>query len=144
MFDTTAFNSVVKGNAPIESLTGHQIYTTHVQWDELNNTNNSELKAALIQGFVSINPISISTESATWGISKWNKAKWTTDKMCEQITSDLDMLMKHRNNKKDALIAETAIKHALTLVTNDRNLAAVTQKHGGACIIFEDFIKGKI
>ena len=62
--------------------------------------------------------------------------------MCEQITSDLDKLMSHRNNKKDALIAETTIKHDLTLVTNDRNLTAVTQKHGGACINFEEFIEG--
>ena len=141
MFDTTAFNDVVKGNVPVELLIGQKIYTTHVQWDEINNTKNPELKDALIEGFIDICPISISTESAAWGVSKWNKAKWTTDNICKQITSDLNRLKRHRNNKKDTLIAETAIKHEFTLVTNDKDLSAVTLDHGGTCINFEHFMR---
>ena len=38
------------------------------------------------------------------------------------------------NNKRDALIAETAIRNDLTLVTEDRDLAEVARDHGGAPI----------
>ena len=51
MFDTTAFNSFVKGEIPMKLIAGHSIYVTHIQWDELNDTKDDELKAALTQGF---------------------------------------------------------------------------------------------
>ena len=144
MFDTTAFNSIVKGKVPVELLAGYKIYATHIQWDELNDTKKPELKAALTKGYVDINPISVPTESAVWDISKWDEAKWTADDVCEQITSDLDKLKRHRNNKKDALIAETAIKRDFTLITDDKNLNKVTHKHGGTCIYFEEFLENNI
>ena len=75
MFDTTAFNSFVKGKVPVELFAGYNIYATHIQWDELNNTPATELKAALIQGFIDIATLCVSIESAAWGISKWDKAK---------------------------------------------------------------------
>lgn len=140
MFDTTAFNSFVKGEIPVKLITGHSIYATHIQWDELNDTKDDKRKAALTQGFMKISPTSVSTESAVWGTSKWGKSKWTSDDKCRQIKTDLDNLEKHRNNRKDALIAETAIKNDFTLVTNDKNLVTATQKHGGTCICFEDFL----
>ena len=141
MFDTTAFNSFVKGEMPVKLIAGHSIYATHIQWDELNDTKDDELKAALTQGFMNISPTSVSTESAAWKVSKWGKSKWATDDMCRQIKFDLDKLKKHHNNKKDALIAETAIKHDFTLVTNDNHLTAVTHRYGGNSIDFEDFLE---
>ena len=88
-----------------------------------------------------ISPTPVSTESAVWDVSKWGKSKWATDDMCRQIKSDLDKLKKHRNNIKDALIAETAIKHDFLLVTNDNHLTAVTHRHGGNSIDFEEFLE---
>ena len=75
-----------------------------------------------------------------WSVSKWSKAKWTTDDMCEQITSELDKLKKRPNNKKEALIAEIAIKHGFTLVTDDHNLTTVGDKDGEKCISYKGFI----
>jgi len=44
------------------------------------------------------------------------------------------------NNTRDILIAVTALKRGYTLVTNDRDLAAVLQESGGKAITFEELV----
>ena len=102
MFDTNAFDRILDGLIPIESMMGRvAVYATHVQRDEIANIpeTKAEWRTALISLFTrlveetpteSLAVVSsrvgdarvgrdrmISTESAAWGVSKWGQAKWT-------------------------------------------------------------------
>ena len=57
------------------------------------------------------------------------------------IKRDLDKRKKKNNNVEDALIAETAIKNGLTLVTDDEKLRVVAMQYGGECMYFEHFFQ---
>lgn len=90
------------------------------------------------------------TESAVWGVSGWDDCKWSEDVVAESgqdiAESDQQALNLYNailrelnaknngksNNKEDALIAETAIKNRLILVTHDKDLFAVVTKLQGA------------
>lgn len=52
MFDTMVFNRILDGVISIQSLTGHVVaHATHIQRDEINNTQNPERRALLVQVF---------------------------------------------------------------------------------------------
>ena len=140
MFDTVAFNRVVEYDV-FDSLYNKKllIYATHAQRDEINNTKNLEKKSQLLRVFCEI-PKIIPTESAVWGRSKWNEAKWTSDDLYENFKAELDCRNnKNPNNVYDALIADTSIKNGFTLVTADIDLCDVTRIFGGNCASFVDF-----
>ena len=147
MFDTVAFNRVVEEGVSSEELADCiEVYTTHIQRDEIHKTPDPEKRSKLNQVFLDLvsgtTPSDggsfISTESAVWDKSKWNAAKWTKrDNLYSPIKRDLDKRKKKKNNVEDALIAETAIKNGLTLVTNDENLRVVAMQYGGECMYFE-------
>jgi predicted nucleic acid-binding protein len=67
-----------------------------------------------------------------WDVSSWDECKWGNDgdNLYEVIRDDLNKFRNKPNNIQDALIAETAIRNALVLVTNDKDLKNVAQKHG--------------
>ena len=87
------------------------------------------------------------TESAAWNVSKWNQARWTEDdNLCEPIEAELDKRKRERgkrkySNRKDALIAETAIKNGYTLVTCDVNLREIASGLGANCMTFEQLLQ---
>ena len=139
MFDTVAFNRVVEYDV-FDSLYNKKllVYATHVQRDEINKTQNPDKKSQLLRVFRKI-PKIVSTESAVWGRSKWNEAKWTSDDLYKKIKAELDCRNKKPNNDYDALIADTSIKKSFTLVTHDKNLCEATRKFGGNCASFVDF-----
>jgi hypothetical protein len=92
----------------------------------------------------------IPTESALWGISKWGQCKWGSgaisqssslynvgrygvgtyggDSLCKEILEKLNQRDKRKNNPKDALIADTAMKRGFVLITNDVPLYEVVTK----------------
>lgn len=45
------------------------------------------------------------------------------------------------NVDRDVLIADTAIKNKLTLVTDDKDLREVVQEVGGSATSFDDFMR---
>jgi len=164
MLDTNIFNSLLDGSLPIEDLVGKAtFFATHIQADELSNTSDDKRRESLLQLFADIKGTAlptesfvldvsrldqanlggdrmIPTESARLGISQWGRAKWTApDNLFDSIRSMLNKLNRAKpNNIMDALIAETAIKNGLTLVTHDSDLFHATTHFGGACInVFE-------
>ncbi len=167
MFDTRAFNLILDGLFPLESLKGRlTAYSTHIQRDEINNTKNPERRADLLQVFKDVVSESVPTdslvlgvssigearlggervvptESAVWGVSRWGEAKWTAnDNLFTPIKASLDTLNKgKRNNVQDALIAEASIKGDYLLVTDDVDLIEVTKRYGGKCISPEELLR---
>lgn len=144
MFDTNIFNHILDGEVDLSGFVGRaKFYATHVQIDELNKTSNDGRRAALLRVFQEVSSIPVPTESAVWGVSKWNQCKWTpSDNLYQPIKSKLDQLNKNKpNNVEDALIAETAIKNGFTLVTHDCDLFRVTTEFGGACTNFRQVLK---
>ena len=95
------------------------------------------------------------TESAVWGISQWGQSKWgQPDSLLSKLRARLNQktdssIGKSRNRKvkearvndvRDALIAETAIRNHLILVTNDIRLQSAVGELGGQWCRFDDFL----
>lgn len=143
IFDTNIFNRILDGEINISvALKDSEVYVTHIQWDEINNTKNIERRNGLAKIFRTINPKNIPTESAVWDISRWDQAKWPKeDNIFEKIKSRLDEIKKDKNNTKDALIAETAVENKLVLVTEDQNLSRVAKIFGVKSQRLENVLK---
>ena len=149
MFDTVAFNRVVEGGISPEELADFiEVYATNIQRKEIDATRDPEKREKL--GKVFRNLISASeatdngpllfTESMVWDECEWGSAKWSgNDTLYDDIKTALDVLDKksEKANIRDALIAETAIKNGLTLVTDDKKLTEVAMQHGGECMYVE-------
>ncbi len=136
MLDTTEFNAVAKGYVDISAYAGKRLFATHVQLDELNNARPEEKRARLLAAFDEIAPEKLLTESGVWGIvSRWGEFKWSAgDGVFKRMLSRLEELdgeKRYPNQHRDILIAETAIKNGLTLVSDDRRLRKVTEEFGG-------------
>lgn len=139
MFDTNIYNHILDGSITIESHKGKaDFYATHVQIDELRKTKDSERKKVLLEIFNQfVEPTDlISTETPIWDVSVWDGCKWNDDtRLYESIKTSLDSLNKNKsNNIQDALIADTAIKNNIILVTHDSHLYKVVTKHKCLCV----------
>lgn len=166
MFDTNIFNEILDGNLDISKIMKeNDLFVTHIQRDEINATKKVERKSALLSVFVEIcDPekksstlptenfvLGVSrldqaklssvlpTESFVWDTSNWNEAKWSDGSLFCKIEEKLNAKNKGKpNNRKDALIAETAILNGLSLVTHDSDLFfVVTAFKGSALNIYE-------
>jgi hypothetical protein len=146
VFDTNIFNRVLDLDIPVEAFS-HRVsaYATHVQRDEINNTRKDERREALANIFTDVIPEKgniIPTRSAVWGVSKWGQSMWTGDDLCMTLKRELDKKNKSKkNNIKDALIADTAIKGKYVLVTDDGDLKIVTEQHGGECWTLDEMLE---
>jgi predicted nucleic acid-binding protein len=158
LLDTNVFNHVFDGTIDLASLRGKRLFATHVQRDELANTKDPVRREALLETFAQLLaeqvPTSsmipgisvpggalpggggvVPTESAVWGVSRWGAAKWgNSDDVFAAMHQELNALNKRKgNNAHDILIAETALRNGLVLITADSDLFAVVTKFGGAC-----------
>ncbi len=103
-----------------------QFFTTHVQKDEINNTQNENRRNELLAIFEEVKN-EIPTESAFWDFSDWDRSKWAEDDLAEEILKELNKKDKRKSNPNDALIADTAIKNNYTLITEDGPLYEVVK-----------------
>ena len=138
MLDTTEFNAVAKGGIALSTYAGLRVFATHVQLDELKNTANEQRRAQLISTFEEIDPETLPTETAVWDISTWDEARWSADDglfdgMLTRLI-ELDGRDRGENQRRDILIAETAIKNGLILLSGDFNLRTVTTEFGGRAV----------
>lgn len=153
ILDTNVFNHVLDETIDVAKLTGRRLLATHVQRDELLNTKDQIRRDALLSVFKVLTtgqaPASsavaggaaasdsglVPTESAVWGVSRWDEAKWgANDDVFTGMRGELDTLNKRKgNNPQDILIAETALRNNWVLITSDADLFAVVTKYGGAC-----------
>ena len=165
MFDTNVFNRILDGQLSIETSRGDIIaYATHIQRDEINNTKNPDRRGQLLKVFheeiIDSEPTSsfslgtsrldearlagdrvLPTSSAAWDTSRWDQASWgDEDNIFESMKGELDALNRgKKNNVQDILIAETALKRGLTLVTDDSHLRTVIMKFGGHALSVAEF-----
>lgn len=142
MFDTVIFNRVVEHKIPVELFTEYvDVYATHVQQDEIDKTPDHQKRADLKRVFTNLDTEKVPTESAVWDESRWDESKWSgDDDLCKRIGAALDRCKKKKNNIRDALIAETAIKNTFTLVTDDRCLKEEVLKLGGGCLSWRELL----
>ncbi len=139
MVDTNVFNRLVKGVISECDLPSGRYLATHVQRDELGATPDGGLGSALIAKFENIVDNELATESFVLDLSRLDQAKLSHDG--SQFDAMLARLVEldnargkrpQRNNQvRDVLIAETSIKHGVTLLTCDKNLERVTTEFGG-------------
>lgn len=153
MFDTVAFNCALDiGDSALKAAYARgelRLYATHIQRDELCNTKEPDRRGKLIEIFEFLVPRDtdpehageIPTESAVIGVSRFGKAKFSDGVLYQRILTAMDECKKENNNKRDALIAETAIRNNLILVTDDKVLAKVTRQFGGEAISFDELLR---
>jgi hypothetical protein len=147
MLDSNFFDRVVAGEIAVDLIARHAVFATHVQKDELDRTRDDTRRAQLLAAFDAVGPGMKPTSTMLWGDSKWGEAQWSDGAVYKVMLARLEELDKVSDKKskelfnqsRDIRIAETAINNGLTLVTNDKNLAAVMVEFGGNTITTEQF-----
>jgi hypothetical protein len=144
MLDTNVYNRVIDGVLDILAFAGNPLFATHIQLDELKNTTNPERKTKLVAGFNEIATTQIPTESMVWDVFIWDECKWPTDDLCERLFAEIRK-RESRNKSdvncwRDALIADTAMKNDLLLITDDVNLRDVVRESFGQAITISEFL----
>jgi predicted nucleic acid-binding protein len=142
MFDTNIFNSILDGEIEIELFNRFKLYVTHIQSDELTSTKNIQRRGRLTEIFKKIPQEKMLTESGVWNISSWDDFKWSdpNDHLLEGILAEMDSQKKKPNNQQDSLIAETALRNNLVLVTNDEILRDTMKRFNGKSIELQEFL----
>jgi hypothetical protein len=159
MFDTNVFGKILKNQMSQSLLTNkHEYFVTHIQNDELNAAPLG-VKNKLLTVFQGIPQQLIPTETAIIGDSeiafidgsetviidgsRIGMAKIGDGQLYNLILSELSKKKPcaSKNNRKDALIGETAIKNEIILVTEDRALLDSAKRHGGRVMSFDTFQK---
>ncbi|GAH03750.1 unnamed protein product, partial [marine sediment metagenome] len=144
MFDTNIFGHILDNKILVENFPKNlNFFITPIQLYELKKTRDQNRRKMLLTIFNKIDQENIPTESTVLGVSKLGYSKLSRkNNLYEKIKSDLDEKVLKQNNIQDALIAETAIKNGLILVTNDGDLLEVTQKYNGEVSNLKDFLSG--
>lgn len=142
MFDTNIFNSILDGEIEIELFNRFKLYVTHIQSDELTATRDVQRREKLTEIFKKIPQEKMLTESAVYDISKYDDSKYSDpdDHLREEILAEMDSQKKEPNNQQDSLIAETALKNSLILVTNDAILMDTIKRFNGKSIELQEFL----
>lgn len=131
MFDTNVFSNIAQGIITPEQIPENwEPVATHIQWDEIQQTPDKNLKEKITSIFCEYLVNKISTKTAVWGISKWGEAEWAGPSSAyPNLLQQLDDNRVHKNNPKDALIADTCLQLGIGLVTNDRALFKIAKNN---------------
>jgi predicted nucleic acid-binding protein len=150
MLDTNVFNAACDGEIPVAAFSDRKMLAIGVQLAELRATKNSDRRTQLLEKFAKIDPkvmlaesFAFDIEGAGWDQAKWNDGSGIFEKMLARL-KELDAGGRKkpkddRNQTRDILIAETALKLGATLVTGDANLRQVLVEFGGAALSREQF-----
>ena len=138
MLDTNIFGWLIDGkldgnDLPIDG----KFVLTHVQFDEINRTKDSDRRARLLERVSSLSPTKVPVESMVWGTAKWNEWKWGDGDLYQKIKDGLDEKNRGRtSNVADAMIGEAAIKNDYVLVTADNDFSELAAEFGATVIFF--------
>ena len=134
ILDTNIFNHIVEGKVDVSTLFhGPPLYATHIQLDEIKETTDKEKQSQLKKLFSELPQDSLPTASFVLDVSRLGQARLSSGELYEKLRGRLEKLgRRKRSNIKDALIAETAIKAGLVLVTHDRHLFKAATEFGCA------------
>jgi predicted nucleic acid-binding protein len=136
--DTCVFNWLADGVLTRDQLPSDGGFAiTHIQVDEINETKHQERRARLLLVQASLRCELLPTQSFVLDVSRLDHAKLGDGQLFGSIRAELDTLNRNKkSNTRDALIAEAAIANGYTLLTADRDLRLVTEKHSGKVIFF--------
>ena len=151
IFDSNVFDDIIAGRLDVSVLIRKRvkiqkwyadrgkrvkIYITHIQKDELAACRNEQRRTQLLQCMASIGVHTLPTESFCIGVSRIGEAR---------ISDGSDLIRKLEGGNpvhiQDALIGETAIKNALTVITNDDRFKKRIAAQGGQALTTEEFLK---
>jgi predicted nucleic acid-binding protein len=134
ILDTNVFDDLLSGRLSVQRLLAitDKIFVTHIQLDELNMCPDSERRGRLLQCLIECAPRKIPTESFVVGFSRIGSAKIGDGNLFENLHNGS---LKSTN---DALIAETAFKNKMTLLTNDKRLYNKMISLGGEASLVEN------
>lgn len=142
MVDTCVFNWLIDGKIIPEQLpTGAEYFITHVQRDEISAVSSVERKAKLLGKLHAMVSDTVLTETMVVGISRVGEGKLSDGRDYEGLLAALNRKKKHKNNPKDALIGETALKNRFTLISADRALCEVMKSAGASVLLFDQSIR---
>lgn len=151
MLDTNCFDRILDGKLAFRTPPGTTLMCTGVQRDELSRCTPPSRREALLEVFHTLNlnvelasSFCFDIEGAGWGQAHWNDGTGRFDQMLDRL-KELDRRDKKkpkdpRNQIRDIVNAETALKTGLILVTTDKNLEKVLIEFGGRAVKFEGFI----
>jgi hypothetical protein len=134
MLDTTVFNHVLCDRVgPRVLATRGTLFATHVQYQELQTTKNLQKRDQLEEVFKVIGPNRITTATSLFEVAPWDAGEWASeDGLFDVMLAELNRLDGAKdNNSVDILIAETAIRGVLTLVTDDTHLGQAVRTFNG-------------
>ena len=135
MLDTNIFNRLFEGRLAISDLpSDDEFFATSIQIQELNQTKDDVHRAALNTRFSELGPTLDQIKTTLWDFAGWGEGGWSAvGEYFEKIRSELDSLnKKKKSNSADALIGEVSISNHHILITTDKHLAEVVERHGGA------------
>ena len=132
MLDTNIFNDILNKNIRLSSIRENiKCFVTHIQLDEIKQTQNEERKKKLLEIFNKVTDKKIPTDTFVLGVSRLGQAKLSNGKLYKSILDKLNKKNKNKkNNDKDVLIAETAKNNGFALITHDMDLFKVATKFG--------------
>jgi predicted nucleic acid-binding protein len=147
MFDTNIFSNLVMGIIRQDELPQDgQFWATSVQLEELKNTRDAGIRMRLLSTFkemiidrkTQIPPgFAFGVAGAGFGEGEWRRdgtlwqlLKNDLDDAWENLPNKKKKSKKKDNNIQDASIAEAASSNGFILITGDRTLATVAEKHG--------------
>jgi predicted nucleic acid-binding protein len=137
MLDTCVFNWLLDGVVDASLLPSPaEYFVTHVQRDEIAAERHAARRAQLFARLGELKPVRIPTESWALGISRVGDFRLSEGVEFRRILDALDKKKRRKNNRSDALIAETALRNTLTLISADGALCDVMREFGGSVIQF--------
>jgi len=116
------------------------LYITHIQVDEINQTKSpAGRKESLLRQLKVLSPEKLNTKAVTFPIQFGAQefGDGTHQQINERMNSAVSgypkkkRIKKEKNNWRDALIIEAALKYGLTLVTTDNEMADEAREHCG-------------
>lgn len=107
MVDTSVFNWLADGRIKREALPSDGGFAiTHIQVDEINQTQDQERRARLVLIQASLRCELLPTQTFLWDVSRLDHARLGDGKLFMSIKAELDILNgAKKNNNRDALIA---------------------------------------
>jgi hypothetical protein len=142
MLDTNIFDRLAKGSLDIGDLPcDGEFFATSIQIKELNQTKDEALRNSLNKIFAGLGPTLDQIQTTLWDFAGWGEGGWSAKgEYFEEIKADLDSLNRSkRSNSADALIGEVSLSNHHTLITTDKHLAEVVERHGGKVKRVEDY-----
>jgi predicted nucleic acid-binding protein len=148
LLDTCVINHIIENNEKLTLFMDLEacksyFYISHVQNDELERMKDkfSDKYAKSHQFLLSIKVLNIPTSVFVLGVSRLNSAKLGDGVFYQQVLN----YMMNKNSKKDhyndAVIADTADRNDLILITDDKLLYEATKNYHGRVMTLGEFCK---